>query len=112
MHIGVFDALNKVLLQKLSGDVSKKHYFSAGFLFFFHLHSKPLFSLCWPFFLLVLNFCVFFCSCCCCCFRNQVMLWFLFFVVLGFFVFFFFLSVVCVVFFGLCLASFGFFWEG
>ena len=35
MHIGVFDVLNKVLLQKLSGDVSKKHYFSAGFLVFF-----------------------------------------------------------------------------
>ena len=44
MHIGVFDVLNKVLLQKLSGDVSKKHLFSAGFLGFLHLLSKPLFS--------------------------------------------------------------------
>ena len=44
MHIGVFDVLNKVLLQKLSGDVSKKNYFSAGFLGCLHLLSKPLFS--------------------------------------------------------------------
>ena len=44
MHIGVFDVLNKVLLQKLSGDVSKKTLFFCRFLGFLHLHSKPLFS--------------------------------------------------------------------
>ena len=43
MHIGVFDALNKVLLQKLSGDASKKHYFSAGFLGFFICIQNPYF---------------------------------------------------------------------
>ena len=31
VHIGVFVVFNKVLFQKLTGDVSKKHYFSAGF---------------------------------------------------------------------------------
>ena len=35
MHIGVFDVLNKVLFQKLTGDVSKKALFSCGFLRFF-----------------------------------------------------------------------------
>ena len=44
MHIGVFDVLNKVLFQKLTGHSFKKHYFSAGFLGFLHLLSKPLFS--------------------------------------------------------------------
>ena len=44
MHIGVFDVLNKVLLQKLSGDVSKNTIFLQVFLGFLHLLSKPLFS--------------------------------------------------------------------
>ena len=60
MHIGVFDVLNKVLLQKLSGDVSKKALFFCRFFGFFAFAFKTLIFLCWPFFLLVLNFCVFF----------------------------------------------------
>ena len=60
MHIGVFDVLNKVLLQKLSGDASKKTLFFCRFFGFFAFAFKTLVFLCWPFFLLVLNFCVFF----------------------------------------------------
>ena len=44
MHIGVFDVLNKVLFQKLTGDVSKKTFFLQVFKGFLHLLSKPLFS--------------------------------------------------------------------
>ena len=58
MHIGVFDVLNKVLFQKLTGDVSKKYYFYTGFFRFFAFAF--FFFLCWPFLLLFLNFCVFF----------------------------------------------------
>ena len=110
MHIGVFDVLNKVLLQRLSGDF-KKHYFSAGFFRFFAFAFKTLIFLCWPFLLLVLNFCVFlFCSCCCCCcFTNQVaMFWFLFLLYWVSLVFF---SVVCVVFFLVCVWLLWFFWR-
>ena len=58
MHIGVFDVLNKVLLQKLSGDVSKNTIFLQVFCFFAFAFTTLIF-LCWPFFLLVLNFCFF-----------------------------------------------------
>ena len=87
--------------------VLNHQHFSAGFLGFFAFAFKTLIFLCWPFLLLVLNFCVFwFCfSCCCCCWTNQVaMFWFLFllFWVSLFFlwyVFFFCLFLVCFVFF-------------
>ena len=57
MHIGVFDVLNKVLLQKLTGDVSKNTIFLQVFEFF-ALAFKTLCFLCWTFILLVLIFCV------------------------------------------------------
>ena len=105
MHIGVFDALNKVLLQRLSGDVSKKHYFSAGFLSFFICIQNPYF-LVLAFLFVGFEFLCFF----------LFLLLFLFqksscYVVVSVFLLnwvslvFFCLSVVCVVFFGLCLAS-------
>ena len=59
----------------------QKTLFFCRFWRFFAFAFKTLLFLCWPFLLLVLNFCVFlFCfSCCCCCWTNQVaMFWFLF----------------------------------
>ena len=57
MHIGVFDVLNKVLFQKFTGDVSKNIFLQV---FSFKAFAfKTLIFLCWPFLLLVLNFCVF-----------------------------------------------------
>ena len=52
MHIGVFTVLYKVLFHKFTGDVCKKHYFSASFWGFLHLLSKPFvsyvgLSFCW-----------------------------------------------------------------
>ena len=95
MHIGVFDVLNKVLFQKLTGDVSKTLFF-CRFLRFFAVAFKTLIFLCWPFLLLVLNFCVFlFCFSCCCYWTNQVaMFGFLFLLFWVFLVFY----VVCVLF--------------
>ena len=94
MHIGVFDVLNKVLFQKLTGDSFKKQFF-CRFLRFFAFVFKSLIFLCWPFLCLVLNFCVFLlCFSCCCGWTNLVaMFWFPF---LLFWVSLFF--VVCVLF--------------
>ena len=52
MHIGVFGVLNKVLFQKLTGDVWQKAPFFCRFLRFLHLLSKPFvsyvgLSFCW-----------------------------------------------------------------
>ena len=84
MHIGVFDVLNKVLFQKLTGDVSKKLIFCRFLRFFFAFAQNPYFLvLAFPF--VGFEFLCFFFFPCCCCFTNQVaMFWFLFFVVLGF----------------------------
>ena len=61
MHFGVFDVLNKVLFQRLTGDSFKKTLFFCRFLRFFAFAFKSRIFLCWPFLFLVLNFCVFFC---------------------------------------------------
>ena len=100
MHIGVFDVLNKVLFEKLTGDVSKNTIFLQVFKFFCICFQTLLFF-CWPFLLLVLNFCVFlFCFSCCCCWTNQVaMFWFLFL-----------LFWVSLVFYVLCVLLFVCFW--
>ena len=102
VHIGVFDVLNKVFFQKLTGDSFKKTLFFCRFLRFFAFAFKSLIFLCWPFLFLVLNFCVFL-------FCFLLLLWLdksgcyvlvSVFVVLGFlvflwYVFFFCLFLVC-----------------
>ena len=106
MHIGVFDVLNKVLLQKLSGDVSKKTLFFCRFFGFICICIQNPYFLVLAFLFVGFEFLCFFflllfqksscyvvVSAFCC---------------IGFPWFF---SVVCVVFFGLCLASL-FFLEG
>ena len=63
MHIGVFDVLNKVLFQKLTGDSFKNTIFLQVFKVFLHLLSKPLFScvgLSFSWFLISVFFCLVF----------------------------------------------------
>ena len=101
VHIGVFDVLNKVLFQKLTGDVSKNTIFLQVFkvsAFAF----KTLIFLCWPLLLLVLKFGVFFCLLVV--IVSQIKLLrsgFCFFVFLLCWVSLLFYCVMCCVFFGL-----------
>ena len=108
MHIGVFDVLNKVLFQKLTGDSFKKTLFFCRFLRFFAFAFKSLIFLCWPFLFLVLNFCVFlFWFSCCCGWTNLVAMFGFLFLLFWVSLFFF---VVCVLFF--VFGLFCFFMEG
>ena len=88
--------------------LQRKHYFAAVFFGFFAFAFKTLIFLCWPFFLLVLNFCVFFLFLLLLFQKSSCYVVVSVFCCIGFPWFF---SVVCVVFFGLCLASLVFFWR-
>ena len=103
VHIGVFVVFNKVLFQKLTGDVSKKAPFFCRFFRFFAFAFKTLIFLCWP------NFCVFFLLVVV--IVSQIKLLCSGFCFLLYWVSLVFFCGMWCFFFGLCLASLVFFWR-
>ena len=103
MHIGVFDVLNKVWFQKLTGDVSKNALFFCRFFKVFCICFQNPYFLVLAFPFVAFEFLCFFCSCCCCWINQVAMFWFLF---LLYWVSWVCLCVMCRVSFGLFLVSF------